>query len=79
MASNKSNRQVFVAYPWTLYTNRNNYKKAYTKLAKALSVDFVFAEDKLADEHVLDKIEQTDLGFGIRDLRRVAVERERRA
>jgi hypothetical protein len=69
VASN-NNRQIFVAYPWNLYTNRTNYKKAYTKLAKALSVDFVFAEDKLADEHVLDKIEQmiSDSAFGIYDV-----------
>jgi len=41
-----------------LYTNRSAYKKAYTKLEKALSVKFVFAEDKLADVHVLDKVEE---------------------
>lgn len=44
--------------PVDLYTNRSAYKKVYTKLEKALSVKFVFAEDKLADVHVLDKVEE---------------------
>jgi len=64
------NRQIFVAYPWNLYTNRSTYKKAYTKLEKALSVKFVFAEDKLADVHVLDKVEEMidASAFGIYDV-----------
>jgi hypothetical protein len=70
MAAAADNRTIFVAYPWNLYTNRTNYKKAYTKLSKALSVEFVFAEDKLADEHVLEKIEKmiSDTAFGIYDV-----------
>jgi hypothetical protein len=64
------NRQIFVAYPWKLYSNRANYKKAYTKLEKALSVKFVFAEERLADKHMLDKIEEMigSSAFGIYDV-----------
>lgn len=63
-------RQIFVAYPWTLYSNRANYKKAYTSLEKALSVRFVFAEERIADGHVLEKIATMirDTAFGIYDV-----------
>ncbi len=63
-------RSIFVAYPWQLYTNRANYKKAYTKLEKALSVKFVFAEERIAAAHVLDKITSMieETVFGIYDV-----------
>jgi hypothetical protein len=63
-------RDVFVAYPWKLYSNPTAYKRAYTKLQRALSVRFVFAEERISSGHVLDKIaemiEQT--AFGIYDV-----------
>lgn len=62
--------QVFVAYPWALYDDREFYKKAYTDVQKALNVKFVFAEERVSSGHVLDKIinmiEAAD--FGIYDV-----------
>jgi hypothetical protein len=68
--SGTTGREVFVAYPWTLYSNRAAYKRAYTSLQKALSVKFIFAEERISSGHVLEKIaemiEQT--AFGIYDV-----------
>lgn len=65
-----ASRDVFIAYPWNLYSNRTAYKRAYTKLQKALSVKFIFAEERISSGHVLEKIaemiEQT--AFGIYDV-----------
>jgi hypothetical protein len=62
--------QVFVAYPWGLYDDRDFYKKAYTDLQKALNVKFVFAEERVSSGHVLDKIIDMINGadFGIYDV-----------
>lgn len=38
-------RQVFVAYPYTLY-DKNDYRKPFKELAKAFDVQFVFADEK---------------------------------
>jgi hypothetical protein len=63
-------RDIFVAYPWTLYSNRASYKKAYTSLEKGLVVKFRFAEEKISSGHVLDKIEEMiqETAFGIYDV-----------
>jgi len=70
VGTSTASRDVFVAYPWKLYSNRAAYKRAYTKLQKALSVKFVFAEERISSGHVLEKIaemiEQT--AFGIYDV-----------
>lgn len=62
--------QVFVAYPWGLYDDRESYKKAYTDLQKALNVKFVFAEERVSSGHVLDKIIDMINGadFGVYDV-----------
>lgn len=49
-------REVFVAYPWSLYEDRGMYKKTYTDLEKALKVKFLFAEQQVTSGHILDKI-----------------------
>jgi hypothetical protein len=63
-------RSIFVAYPWQLYANRANYKKAYTKLERALGVKFIFAEERIAAAHVLEKITSMieATAFGIYDV-----------
>jgi hypothetical protein len=65
-----ANREVFVAYPWTLYSNRATYKRAFTKLQKPLAVKFVFAEERISSGHVLEKIAEMieKAAFGIYDV-----------
>lgn len=65
-------RKVFVAYPWSAYNNREDYKSAFTGLQEELAVEFVFAESRLSERHVLEKIEGMikEAAFGIYDLTR---------
>src|SRR6266481_3645879 len=51
----KSPRQVFVAYAYNLYP-RADYRRVYTDLAKAFAIDFVFADEKITNLHILQKI-----------------------
>lgn len=64
------NRSIFVAYPWNLYPNRDNYKKAYTDLERPLDVKFVFAEQRIESGTVLEKIVAMigSTAFGIYDV-----------
>lgn len=48
-------RQIFVAYPYTLYP-ATDYRKVYNGLAKAFGVKFVFADEKITTLHILEKI-----------------------
>ena len=48
-------RQVFVAYPYTLY-DKSDYRKPFKELAKAFDVQFVFADEKITTLHILQKI-----------------------
>jgi hypothetical protein len=52
----ENSRRIFVAYPWDLYDDREIYKRIYTDLERPLEVEFVFAEERFSDAHVLDKI-----------------------
>jgi hypothetical protein len=63
-------RDIFVAYPWNLYSSRAAYKKAYTSLEKGLTVRFVFAEERISSGHVIEKIESMirETAFGIYDV-----------
>ena len=51
----RNSRQIFVAYPYTLY-DTNDYRKPYKELAKAFNVQFVFADEKITTLHILQKI-----------------------
>ena len=51
----KKSRQVFVAYPYRIYP-KADYRKVYNEVGKALSVSFVFADEKITDLHILEKI-----------------------
>lgn len=48
-------RQVFVAYPYTLYATAD-YRRPFKELAKAFDVTFVFADEKITTLHILQKI-----------------------
>lgn len=48
-------RQVFVAYPYTLYDTAD-YRRPFKDLAKAFDVQFVFADEKITTLHILQKI-----------------------
>ena len=48
-------RQVFVAYPYTLY-DTSDYRRPFKDLAKAFDVQFVFADEKITTLHILQKI-----------------------
>ena len=63
-------RQVFIAYPWQVYANKDEYRATYRDLEKPLSVKFVFAEDRIESGHILDKIRNmiADSNFGIYDV-----------
>jgi len=62
-------RQVFVAYSYKLYP-KADYRKVFTELAKAFQVDFVFADEKITNLHILQKIANyiRSSRFGIYDI-----------
>jgi predicted nucleotide-binding protein len=62
-------RQVFVAYSYKLYP-KADYRRGYTELAKAFKVDFVFADEKITNLHILQKIANyiRESRFGIYDI-----------
>jgi hypothetical protein len=62
-------RQIFVAYPYGLFPQRD-YRGVFTELAKAFDVEFVFADEKITELHVLQKIYGMirESAFGIYDI-----------
>jgi hypothetical protein len=62
-------RLVFVAYPWSVYGQRD-YRAVYEALEKPLTVKFLFAEDRIESVHVLEKIRSmiAEANFGIYDV-----------
>jgi hypothetical protein len=48
-------KQIFVAYSYTIYDQRD-YRKVYTTLEKAFDVKFIFADEKITNMHILQKI-----------------------
>lgn len=65
----KNARQVFVAYPYRLYP-KADYRKVFESISKAFDVSFVFADEKISDLHILEKIKSyiRDSAFGIYDI-----------
>ncbi|MCS0494344.1 hypothetical protein NVS89_04485 [Ancylobacter sp. MQZ15Z-1] len=65
----KKQKYVFVAYPYRIY-NKNDYRKPYHEIAKAFSVTFVFADERISTLHILDKIRGhiRECEFGIYDI-----------
>jgi predicted nucleotide-binding protein len=62
-------RQVFVAYPYTIY-DKADYRRPFNDLAKAFNVVFVFADEKITTLHILQKIADyiRSSRFGIYDI-----------
>ncbi|HZR82882.1 MAG TPA: hypothetical protein VFD92_17430 [Candidatus Binatia bacterium] len=62
-------RQVFVAYSYKLYPEAD-YRKVYRELAKAFNVEFIFADEKITNLHILQKIANyiRSSRFGIYDI-----------
>jgi hypothetical protein len=48
-------KQIFVAYAYGLYDKRD-YRKVYSALEGAFGVRFVFADEKITNMHILQKI-----------------------
>jgi hypothetical protein len=51
----RNSRQVFVAYPYTLY-DTSDYRRPFKELSKAFDVQFVFADERITTLHILQKI-----------------------
>lgn len=47
-------RRVFVAYPYSL--PKADYRRPFKELAKAFNVEFQFADEKITNKQILDKI-----------------------
>jgi len=62
-------RQIFVAYSYRLYP-KADYRRVFQDLAKAFKVDFVFADEKITNLHILQKIANyiRESRFGIYDI-----------
>jgi hypothetical protein len=48
-------RQIFVAYAYSLY-DRRDYRRVFTGLEKTYGVKFIFADEKITNMHILQKI-----------------------
>jgi hypothetical protein len=55
LSTPRNKRQIFVAYSYKLYP-RADYRKVYSELAEAFAVSFVFADAKITNLHILQKI-----------------------
>ncbi|NRT58655.1 hypothetical protein [Sphaerotilus uruguayifluvii] len=53
--SNNQSKQVFVAYAYGLYDKRD-YRKVFSSLEKVFGVRFIFADEKITNMHILQKI-----------------------
>lgn len=62
-------RQIFVAYSYRLYP-KTDYRKVFTELAAAFKVEFVFADEKITNLHILQKIANyiRESRFGLYDI-----------
>jgi hypothetical protein len=49
------NKKVFVAYAYNLYDKRD-YRKTFANLESAFGVQFIFADEKITNMHILAKI-----------------------
>jgi hypothetical protein len=47
-------RKIFVAYPYSF--PKGDYRRAYNELAKAFSITFEFADERITNKQILDKI-----------------------
>ncbi len=47
-------RRLFVAYPYDF--PKADYRRPFTELAKAFDVEFQFADERITNKHLLDKV-----------------------
>jgi hypothetical protein len=64
----KKPRQVFVAYPYKI--PKDDYRRVFRALGKAFQVEFVFADEKITNLHILQKISNyiRESRFGVYDI-----------
>src|SRR3954469_12426683 len=55
MADNPPSRSIFVAYAYNIY-DRRDYRGVFVQLEKAYGVKFIFADEKITNMHILQKI-----------------------
>jgi predicted nucleotide-binding protein len=48
-------QQVFVAYAYTVY-DKKDYRRVFSNLEKAYGVKFIFADERITNMHILQKI-----------------------
>lgn len=62
-------RQIFVAYSYKLYP-KADYRRVFNDLKGAFQVDFVFADEKITNLHILQKIANyiRESRFGLYDI-----------
>lgn len=53
--STQDQRSIFVAYAYNLY-DRRDYRKVFTSLEQAFGVKFIFADEKITNMHIMQKI-----------------------
>jgi hypothetical protein len=63
------NRQIFVAYAYTLYP-QDDYRRPFSELSKAFEVEFKFADERITNMHILSKVRDLirSCSFGIYDI-----------
>src|SRR5436309_2848727 len=55
LAIKRKPRTVFVAYPYRLFS-KEDYRGVFERVSGALDVKFVFADERILNVHILDKI-----------------------
>lgn len=53
--SSRDQRSIFVAYAYNLY-DRRDYRRVFTSLEGAFGVKFIFADEKITNMHIMQKI-----------------------
>jgi hypothetical protein len=66
---NRRPRRVFIAYSYNIHP-KADYRRVFQDLGRAFNVEFVFADEKITNKHILQKIEKyiRESRFGIYDI-----------
>jgi hypothetical protein len=69
MGHSKQRRSIFVAYPYRLFP-KEDYRRVFRNLENKHDVSFVFADAKITDDHIFEKIARQirDAIFGLYDI-----------
>jgi hypothetical protein len=55
----KNGSQIFVAYPFSLYEDREaEYRAIFNRVGRPFNVNFMFADERISNLHILDKIQE---------------------